>query len=167
MLALRLLQALLLMLEKHGHRRAVFSGHSLGSVYLSWMCRLAPHAVAASVFIEPIVFMLYLKTVTSSFLYHDYGGIVGTHNHHTGWRPRRCVPIHASYYGGGRQTFARAPEQDIRVTLVVGLEMAYVFAYALRSSCLACRLRHPIRALPQPRTAQVGGPSCLTIHSHT
>jgi hypothetical protein len=74
-----LFQALLLMLEKHGHRRAVFSGHSLGSVYLSWMCRLAPHAVAASVFIEPIVFMLYLKTVTSSFLYHDYGGIVGTH----------------------------------------------------------------------------------------
>lgn len=69
--------ALVKMLARHGHQRAVFAGHSLGSVYLSWLCRLAPECVAASVFIEPIVFMLFLKTVTHSFLYNDYGGIVG------------------------------------------------------------------------------------------
>ena len=65
------------MLARHGHKRAVFASHSLGSVYVSWMCRYAPHAVAASIFVEPIVFMLFLKTVTRNFLYQDYGGSIG------------------------------------------------------------------------------------------
>lgn len=69
--------ALKSMLAKYGHSRAVFVGHSLGSIYVSWMCRFSPRSVVGSVFIEPIVFLLHLKTVTHSFLYQEYGGIVG------------------------------------------------------------------------------------------
>lgn len=57
------------MLAAHGHARAVFAAHSLGTVYVAWMCRYASDAVAASVFVEPICFMLFLRTLTYRFLY--------------------------------------------------------------------------------------------------
>lgn len=69
--------SILEMLNTHGFEKAVFAAHSLGSVYVSWMCRYASHAVAASVFIEPICFMLFLRTLTFNFLYQEYGGFVG------------------------------------------------------------------------------------------
>jgi hypothetical protein len=70
-------QAMTQMLRDHGHPSGVFLGHSLGSVYVSWMCRFAPAVVAGTAFVEPIVFMLYLKTVTRNFLYDEYGGGIG------------------------------------------------------------------------------------------
>jgi len=56
-------------LGRHGIKAATFVGHSLGSVYLSWMARMKPHLLASAVFIDPIVFMLHHYKVADSFLY--------------------------------------------------------------------------------------------------
>lgn len=64
------------MLDECEHAKAIFLSHSYGSVWVSWMCKHAPDRLAACVFVEPIVFMLYLTTVTRNFLYEHYGGIV-------------------------------------------------------------------------------------------
>ena len=56
-------------MKRHGIATATFVGHSLGSVYLSWVAKLRPNLVASFVFIDPIVFLLHHHKVAHSFLY--------------------------------------------------------------------------------------------------
>ena len=52
-----------------GFRAATFVGHSLGTVYLSWVARLRPSLIASAVFIDPIVFLLHHHKVAHNFMY--------------------------------------------------------------------------------------------------
>lgn len=56
-------------MDARGIRAATFVGHSLGSVYLSWVAQLRPHLIASAVFIDPIVFLLHHQKVAHQFLY--------------------------------------------------------------------------------------------------
>jgi len=56
-------------MEEQGMRAATFVGHSLGSVYLSWVAQLRPQLIASAVFIDPIVFLLHHQKVAHKFLY--------------------------------------------------------------------------------------------------
>ncbi|RKP24297.1 hypothetical protein SYNPS1DRAFT_17418 [Syncephalis pseudoplumigaleata] len=55
-------------LVEHGHSRAVFVGHSLGSTVVAGMCRHARKRVAAAVLIDPICFLLHLPAVAHGFV---------------------------------------------------------------------------------------------------
>jgi len=55
----------------HGIRAATFVGHSLGSVYLSWVAQLRPQLIASAVFVDPIVFLLHHHKVAHAFLYEE------------------------------------------------------------------------------------------------
>ena len=55
----------------HGIRAATFVGHSLGSVYLSWVAQLRPQLIASAVFVDPIVFLLHHHKVAHAFLYEQ------------------------------------------------------------------------------------------------
>ena len=66
-----------------GFTKAVFVGHSYGSVMLSWMAQHLPQRVAGMAFIDPVVLMLNLKNVLYNFLYKKTGtkgvaDIIGT-----------------------------------------------------------------------------------------
>ena len=66
-----------------GFDKAMFVGHSYGSVMLSWMALHLPERVAGLAFIDPVVIMLNLKNVLYNFLYKDDGeggiaDIIGT-----------------------------------------------------------------------------------------
>jgi hypothetical protein len=50
---------LLSILACHGYARGAFLGHSYGTSYLSFMCKYAPRAVAAVLFLDPICFCLH------------------------------------------------------------------------------------------------------------
>lgn len=58
-------------LDKHGHNRACFVGHSLGTTVISWMLRDSryAHLVASSVLLDPVTFLLCDPTVATSFVY--------------------------------------------------------------------------------------------------
>ena len=56
-------------MASHGLRAATFVGHSLGTVYLSWVAQLRPSLMASSVFIDPICFLLHQPKIASQFLY--------------------------------------------------------------------------------------------------
>ncbi|RKP05429.1 Alpha/Beta hydrolase protein [Thamnocephalis sphaerospora] len=56
-------------LREHGHRRAVFVGHSLGSAVVAGMCRWSRKRVAAVVLIDPICFLLHLPAVAYQFVH--------------------------------------------------------------------------------------------------
>ena len=69
--------------NRWGFEKAMFVGHSYGSVMLSWMAQHLPDRVAGLAFIDPVVLMLNLKDVLYNFLYKDEGGdgiadIIGT-----------------------------------------------------------------------------------------
>jgi pimeloyl-ACP methyl ester carboxylesterase len=69
--------------KRWGFEKAMFVGHSYGSVMLSWMTQHLPSRVAGLAFIDPVVLMLNLKDVLYNFLYKDEGGdgiadIIGT-----------------------------------------------------------------------------------------
>ena len=67
-------------MERHHLMAATFVGHSLGTVYLSWVAQLAPQLIASAVFIDPIVFLLHQPKVAQSFLYdkpHDARAAIG------------------------------------------------------------------------------------------
>jgi len=49
--------------------RALFMGHSYGSVMLSWMVQHVPSRVAGVAFIDPVVILLNLKDTLYNFLY--------------------------------------------------------------------------------------------------
>ena len=50
-------------MARHQLRNATFIGHSLGTVYLSWIAKLRPDLLASCVFIDPIVFLLHQRKV--------------------------------------------------------------------------------------------------------
>lgn len=53
-----------------GGRGAHFVGHSLGSVVISWVMRLAPEGVVkAATFIDPVCFLLFHSSVAANFVY--------------------------------------------------------------------------------------------------
>ena len=56
-----------------GFGKAMFVGHSYGSVMLSWMAQHLPERVAGLAFIDPVVLMLNLKHVLYNFLYKNDG----------------------------------------------------------------------------------------------
>lgn len=56
-------------MARHGIEHATFVGHSLGTIYLSWLARRRPDLLASCVFIDPIVFLLHHHNVAQSFLY--------------------------------------------------------------------------------------------------
>ncbi|RUS13533.1 Alpha/Beta hydrolase protein [Endogone sp. FLAS-F59071] len=57
------------MLENHGHKQAVFVGHSLGSAVVSWVLKNTPKKVAAVIMIDPICFLLHYPDVAYNFVY--------------------------------------------------------------------------------------------------
>jgi pimeloyl-ACP methyl ester carboxylesterase len=72
--------------ERWGLTKAMFVGHSYGSVILSWMAQQLPSRVAGLVFIDPVVMMLNLKNILFNFLYkHEGDGkisdLIGTELH--------------------------------------------------------------------------------------
>ena len=50
-------------MARHQMPRATFVGHSLGTVYMSWVAKLRPELLASCVFIDPIVFLLHQRKV--------------------------------------------------------------------------------------------------------
>ena len=77
------LQSVDALCTRWGFKKAMFVGHSYGSVMLSWMAQHLPHRVAGMAFIDPVVLMLNLKNVLYNFLYKKDGGdgiadIIGT-----------------------------------------------------------------------------------------
>lgn len=65
------------MLATHGFSEGVFAGHSYGTSWLSYVCKYAPSAVAALLFLDPICFCLHTPRLTRNFVYNtpDPGSI--------------------------------------------------------------------------------------------
>eukprot|EP00980_Cylindrotheca_fusiformis_P027687 scaffold22210_cov122-Cylindrotheca_fusiformis.AAC.1 len=65
------------MLATHGFSEGVFAGHSYGTSWLSYVCKYAPNAVAALLFLDPICFCLHTPRLTRNFVYNtpDPGSI--------------------------------------------------------------------------------------------
>lgn len=57
------------MLATHGYTKAVFSGHSYGTSWLSYVCKFAPSSAAAFLFLDPICFCLHYPRLTKNFVY--------------------------------------------------------------------------------------------------
>eukprot|EP00571_Detonula_confervacea_P013703 CAMPEP_0172307942 /NCGR_PEP_ID=MMETSP1058-20130122/8690_1 /TAXON_ID=83371 /ORGANISM="Detonula confervacea, Strain CCMP 353" /LENGTH=835 /DNA_ID=CAMNT_0013020259 /DNA_START=180 /DNA_END=2687 /DNA_ORIENTATION=- len=62
--------SLMSILACHGHSRGAFLGHSYGTSWVSFMCKYAPSAVAAVLFIDPVCFCLHCPRLTKKFVYH-------------------------------------------------------------------------------------------------
>jgi pimeloyl-ACP methyl ester carboxylesterase len=62
--------SLMSILACHGHARGAFLGHSYGTSWVSFMCKYAPNAVAAVLFLDPICFCLHCPRLTKKFVYH-------------------------------------------------------------------------------------------------
>ena len=58
------------MLATHGFSKGAFVGHSYGTSWLSYICKYAPSAVGALLFLDPICFALHTPRLTKSFVYH-------------------------------------------------------------------------------------------------
>jgi len=58
------------MLASNGYLHGVFTGHSYGTSWLSYMCKYAPNAIAAVLFLDPICFCLHHAYLTKQFVYH-------------------------------------------------------------------------------------------------
>ncbi|KAJ3212108.1 hypothetical protein HDU67_004066 [Dinochytrium kinnereticum] len=54
-------------------KKAVWIGHSLGTVVCSWMCKRRPDLISQVIFIDPIVFALFEPDVAFNFLYRNPG----------------------------------------------------------------------------------------------
>lgn len=61
---------LVAMLATHGFLRGIFVGHSYGTSWLSYMCKYAPTAMSAVLFLDPICFCLHVPCLTKHFVYH-------------------------------------------------------------------------------------------------
>ena len=55
--------------QRWGMTKALFVGHSYGTVVLSWMAQHLPSRVAGLTFVDPVVLMLNLKHILFNFLY--------------------------------------------------------------------------------------------------
>ena len=64
-------ESYLKLLDDFGYSKAFVIGHSWGSNVLSWILQApgAKERVAGSVFLDPVVFMLHLRTVTYEWFY--------------------------------------------------------------------------------------------------
>ncbi|KAL7539159.1 hypothetical protein ACHAXR_009065 [Thalassiosira sp. AJA248-18] len=62
--------SLLSILACHGASRGAFCGHSYGTSWVSFMCKYAPSAVAAVLFLDPVCFCLHCPRLTKKFVYH-------------------------------------------------------------------------------------------------
>lgn len=58
------------MLASHGYLKGAFCGHSYGTSWLAYMCKYAPDAVTALLFLDPICFCLHSPRLTKKFVYH-------------------------------------------------------------------------------------------------
>jgi len=66
---MRTVEAIAGALQRHNIHAATFVGHSLGTIYLSWVARLRPELLASAVFLDPICFLLHHSKVCANFLY--------------------------------------------------------------------------------------------------
>ncbi|ORY84262.1 hypothetical protein BCR37DRAFT_333211, partial [Protomyces lactucae-debilis] len=58
------------MLKNHGgHTEALFAGHSLGTVVVSWILHLAPQVCRKVMLIDPVVWLLHYPDVAYNFLH--------------------------------------------------------------------------------------------------
>jgi len=73
------LQSVEELLERWDFKSPVFIGHSYGTVLLSWVAQKIPSKVGGLVFIDPVVFLLYLNDVLFNFLYKNEGKSIATH----------------------------------------------------------------------------------------
>lgn len=48
---------------------ATFMGHSFGSICVAWMVKNRPHRVHKAIFLDPVVFLLFLPKICTSFVY--------------------------------------------------------------------------------------------------
>jgi len=80
--AARTVDAIEAALRRHNIQAATFVGHSLGTIYLSWVARLRPSLLASAVFIDPICFLLHHSKVARSFLYSQPEGIESSVEHY-------------------------------------------------------------------------------------
>ncbi|CAM9755148.1 unnamed protein product, partial [Discosporangium mesarthrocarpum] len=58
-------------MERHGINRALFFGHSFGSIPVAWMSRHRPKAVAQVALLDPVCLLLFLPDVARTFLYPE------------------------------------------------------------------------------------------------
>ncbi|KAJ3268418.1 hypothetical protein HK104_005377 [Borealophlyctis nickersoniae] len=59
------------MLRTHGHTKACFVGHSLGTAAISWLLHSPTHHtyVASTVLLDPVTFLLFHPAVAYNFVY--------------------------------------------------------------------------------------------------
>lgn len=88
--------ALTTMLANEGFLSATFVGHSYGTSWLSYMCKIAPSVVDRLIFIDPICFCLHRHFLTESFVYKqgDPGctGYLVITDVIVNWTIQRCFP---------------------------------------------------------------------------
>jgi len=84
------------MMAKHGHSRAVFSGHSYGTTWLSYIAKYAKRYVEGLIFLDPICFCLHDPHLTKQFVYHraNPGSVsyIIRSDVHVHWTIQRCFP---------------------------------------------------------------------------
>lgn len=56
-------------LQQTGYEKATFIGHSIGSVYLTWIIHNAPHLIKDLILVDPVCLMLHHSRVLWNFLY--------------------------------------------------------------------------------------------------
>ena len=59
------------MLNKHGYQKAIWMGHSYGSVYVSWVLRSRPDLAVKVVLLDPVVILLNFPDVCYNFFYRE------------------------------------------------------------------------------------------------
>ncbi|KAJ1559067.1 hypothetical protein HK405_012133, partial [Cladochytrium tenue] len=69
----RTVAEVLSMLHTHGHPRAHFVGHSLGSAPCAWVLSQAPKAVAGAALVDPITFLTYHPHLAFNFVMRHPG----------------------------------------------------------------------------------------------
>ena len=62
-------------LDELGVEKAIVIGHSWGSNVISWLCQAAEDRIAASIFLDPVVFMLHLRNITYNWFYKDTSAV--------------------------------------------------------------------------------------------
>ncbi|CAM9666262.1 unnamed protein product, partial [Choristocarpus tenellus] len=58
-------------LHRHGIQRALFFGHSFGSIPVAWMSKHRPKLVAQVALLDPVCLLLFLPSVAHAFLYPE------------------------------------------------------------------------------------------------
>lgn len=57
------------MLIRHQYSKATFIGHSLGSIYVTWMLNRCPERVASVALLDPVCFRVYYPTLAYNFIH--------------------------------------------------------------------------------------------------